>query len=67
PVAGECELASAESVLPLGPVDPQTGPRPAFVSSLIPVGGEEIEVVDLSKLIQERRVALEIPAAEPAS
>ncbi len=67
PVAGECELASAESVLPVGPVDPRTGPRPAFVSGLIPVGAEEIEVVDLSKLIQERRVALEIPHAEPAS
>lgn len=64
PVAGECELASAESVLP---VDPQTSAHPAFVSGLVPVAGEEIEVVDLTKLIQARRVALENPAGVPAS
>lgn len=67
PVAGECELASAESVLPVGPLDPQTGPRAPFVTGLLPVSGEEIEVVDLTKLIQARRVTLESPSAEPAS
>ncbi|MGC1106764.1 MAG: chemotaxis protein CheW [Candidatus Acidiferrales bacterium] len=64
PVAGECELASAESVLP---VVPQTSVRPWFVTGLISVAGEEIEVVDLTKLIQARRVALGSPAVEPAS
>lgn len=67
PVAGECELASAESVLPIDSVDPQMGPRPAFVTGFIPVEGQEIEVVDLTKLIQARRLSLEISAAEPAS
>lgn len=67
PVAGECELASAETVLPIGPVDPQMGPRAPFVTGLIPVGGEEIEVVDLTKLMQARRLAFEVRAGEPAS
>lgn len=67
PVAGECELASAESVLPVGPIDPQIGPRPPFVTGLLPVGGEEIEVVDLAQLIRARRIALESPSMEPAS
>ncbi len=64
PVAGECELASAESVLP---VDPQTSTRSPFVTGLVPVAGEEIEVVDLTKLVQARRLAPEGPAAVPAS
>lgn len=67
PVAGECELVTAEAVLPVGPVDPQKGPRPLFVSGLISAGGEEVEVLDLAKLIQERRAAFEIAAVEPAS
>lgn len=67
PVAGECELASADSVLPVGPIDPQIGPRASFVTGLLPMSGEEIEIVDLSKLIQARRVVLESPGMEPAS
>jgi chemotaxis signal transduction protein len=67
PVAGECELASAEAVMPIGPVDPQTGPRHPFVIGLIPVGSEEIEVVDLTALMRARRLAFEVRAAEPAS
>jgi chemotaxis signal transduction protein len=67
PVAGECELASTESVLPVGPIDPRTGPRASFVTGLLPVSGEEIEVVDLTKLIQARRMTLESPTTEPAS
>lgn len=67
PVAGECELASAEGVLPVGPIDPQIGPRAPFVSGLLPSRGEEIEVVDLAKLIEARRIALESPGREPAS
>lgn len=67
PVARECELASTESVLSIGPIDPQMGPRAPFVTGLLSVGGEEIEVVDLTKLIQVRRMALESPSMEPAS
>jgi chemotaxis signal transduction protein len=67
PVAGECELASAESVLPVGPIDPEMGPRAPSVTGLLPVSGEEIEVLDLTKLIRARRMALESPRREPAS
>lgn len=63
PVAGECELASAESVLPAGP---ETSDRPAFVIGWIPVAGKDVEVVDLTRLIQARRAALEAHRSEPA-
>lgn len=52
PIAGECELASSES---LQPVDGETVSRFPFVIGSIPVNGEQIEVVDLANLIQERR------------
>ncbi|HKF51808.1 MAG TPA: chemotaxis protein CheW [Candidatus Acidoferrales bacterium] len=52
PVAGECELASAET---LQPRDGKTSARFSFVIGSIPVNGEEIEIVDLAKLIQARR------------
>lgn len=55
PVAGECELASAES---LRAPDSDASARFPFVIGWIPVNGEEIEVVDLTKLIQSRRAAL---------
>lgn len=67
PVAGECKLASAESVLPVEPIDPQIRSRAPFVTGLLPVSGEEIEVVDLTKLIQARREALEGLGMELAS
>jgi chemotaxis signal transduction protein len=67
PVAGECELAPAETVLPIGPVDPQAGPRAPFVTGVIQADGEEVEVVDLTKLMQVRRLTLEVRAVEPAS
>jgi hypothetical protein len=37
------------------------------VIGLIPVGSEEIEVVDLTALMRARRLAFEVRAAEPAS
>lgn len=67
PVAGECELSSAEPVVSVGPIDPQIGPRPPFVTGLLPVNGEEIEIVDLTKLMHARRMAFESPSMEPAS
>lgn len=62
PVAGECELASAES---LRPADGEGNARFPFVIGSIPVSGAEIEVVDLTKLIQARRALLGSPAEEP--
>lgn len=52
PVAGECELASAES---LQPPNDETSACFPFVIGSIPVNGEEIAVVDLAKLIQALR------------
>ena len=62
PVAGECELATAEFLLP---PDGESSARLPFVIGFIPVNGEEIEVVDLTKLIQARRATLGSPAEEP--
>lgn len=63
PVTGECELASAElSQSPNG----EEGARFPFVIGTIPVNGAEVEVVDLTKLIQSRRAALRSPSEEPA-
>jgi chemotaxis signal transduction protein len=67
PVAGECELASGEPTSPNGPIDPRRGPRASFVTGLIEVAGAEVEVVDLTKLIQERRGPLGNAMREPAS
>lgn len=67
PVAGECELASAETTMPTGPIDPQHGPPASFVTGIIEVSGGDVEVVDLSKLIQERREPLGKATREPAS
>jgi chemotaxis signal transduction protein len=67
PVAGECELASAEAAPPNGPIDPQRGSRASFVTGVIQVSGGEVEVVDLSKLIQERRGPSGTAMREPAS
>ena len=67
PVAGECELASAESVVPVDSTDPQTESHRPFVTGLLPLSGEEIEVVDLTKLIRARREALESFGAVLAS
>lgn len=61
PVAGECELASAES---MQPPDSDASARFPFVVGTIPVNGAEIEVVDLTKLIQSCRAALRSSAEE---
>lgn len=63
PVAGECELASAEL---LQPSDSETSRRLPFVIGYIPVNGEQIDVIDLTKLIQARRAVSGSSAAEPA-
>jgi len=52
PVCGECELESAEQL----PVEnPATGDAAAHVIGVIPVDGEKIEVMDLSKLIRAQK------------
>jgi len=51
PVAGECEMASAESLQP----PDETSTRFPFVTGYISVNDEEVAVVDLAKLIQARR------------
>ena len=43
PVSGECELASAQPA-------PRTEGLPFYVSGLLPLNGEIIEIVDLEKL-----------------
>lgn len=63
PIAGECELASVET---LQPVDEETISRFPFVIGSIPVNGEQIEVVDLTNLIQGRRALLGNPIEESA-
>ena len=64
PVAGECELACAES---LAPAIGESNERAGFVSGVIPVGDENVEVVDLSRLIRARRAALGCDIAEAGS
>jgi len=43
PVSGECELASAQAA-------PRTEGLPHYVTGLLPLNGEIIEIVDLEKL-----------------
>lgn len=52
PVAGECELASPGQVLPL---KPDADARQPFVAGLLPMGREEIEVIEPSELIRTLR------------
>lgn len=52
PVAGECELASPGQMLPL---QPESDGRPSFVAGLLPIGQEEIEVIEPSELIRTLR------------
>lgn len=59
PVAGECELASTISVVPRD--SDLHGKRP-FVTGLLPMKPDEIEVIDLSEMIRALRAA-----GEPAS
>lgn len=63
PVAGECELVSAESVKP---ANAPTEERASFIRGVIPVAGEEVEVIDLTKLIQTRRLAYQASVKDPA-
>jgi len=46
PVTGECELATARLVAP-------TGRLPGYVTGLLQISGEIIEVVDLDKLLSD--------------
>ncbi len=46
PVTGECELVSARLV-------PPTGPLPDYVTGLLKVQGDIVEIVDLEKLISD--------------
>lgn len=52
PVCGECELESAEQL----PSDNSTAEEnAAHVAGVVPVDGENIEVIDLSKLIRAQK------------
>lgn len=44
PVRGECELLTPESIVPL--LD-----RPTYVTEMFSLGGEQIEILDVAKLI----------------
>jgi len=50
PVTGECELASAPRV-------PLTGQEASYVSGLLTVGGETVEIIALEKLIHVEATA----------
>ncbi|MHB8412647.1 MAG: chemotaxis protein CheW [Candidatus Acidiferrales bacterium] len=64
PVAGECELASTEEILP---VDVLTASEAPHITGFLQVAEERLEILDLAKLIQGRRPSLDASAAELAS
>ncbi|HVB07791.1 MAG TPA: chemotaxis protein CheW [Candidatus Acidoferrales bacterium] len=64
PVAGECELASAEEILP---VDALTASEAPHITGFLQVAEERLEILDLAKLIDEHRPSLDASAAESAS
>ncbi len=59
PVAGECELASTGSMIP---VNPELDGRRPFVAGLLSMGRDEIEVIDLSEMIRALRATGESAA-----
>ncbi|MHB8524574.1 MAG: chemotaxis protein CheW [Candidatus Acidiferrales bacterium] len=64
PVAGDCELASAEEILP---VDALTANEAPHITGFLQVAEERFEIVDFAKLIQGRRPSLDASASELAS
>lgn len=65
PVCGECELKSAS--VEAAPADGDSSPAVFdFVTGVIHRGGERIRVIDLSRLIRARQLALEKPMVELA-
>lgn len=58
PVSGECELVSCG---PVTPIETEPDGRGSFAIGLIAVGDEEVEIVDLSRLIQTLRAHGESP------
>ena len=61
PVAGECELASAEEILP---VDALTASEAPHVTGFLQVGKDRLEILDLTKVFYERQMSLETRATE---
>jgi len=64
PAAGECELASADEILP---ADATIGSSSAYVSGLVRASEENIGILDLAKLIHDHERAFEPDAPEPVS
>lgn len=61
PVAGECELASAEEILP---VDALTASEAPHVAGFLQVGEDRLEILDLTKFLHGRRMSLETRVTE---
>jgi chemotaxis signal transduction protein len=60
PVAGECELTNAETIVPAeGSAN--------YFAGRIPFGDQQVEILDLGKLIREQELALHAAALEPES
>lgn len=64
PVAGECELASAEAAVE---VDVTTENQEPYITGSIQVGEDRIQIVDLSKLIQACQASCEVHVPESGS
>ena len=60
PVAGECVLVTPEAIVP-------AEGRAACVGELLKLGGEHIEILDLSRLIQEQESAFAAELKGPLS
>ena len=61
PVAGECELASTEEILP---VDALTAGEAPHVAGFLQVGEDRIEILDLTRFLHGRQTSFETNGAE---
>ncbi|MFI5072944.1 MAG: chemotaxis protein CheW [Terriglobales bacterium] len=64
PVAGECELASVEAISRIDANDENQEPH---ISGFLQVGQDRIQILDLAKLIQDRRTLFGTDVSEPGS
>ena len=64
PVAGECELASAETP---EQVDVNTENQEPYIMGSFQVGEDRIQILNLGKLIQACRASVEVHLPEPGS
>ncbi|HEV2491188.1 MAG TPA: chemotaxis protein CheW [Candidatus Acidoferrales bacterium] len=60
PVVGECMLATAETTLPAQDCA-------EHVVGILPIGDENVEILDFGKLIQEQELAFVSGSTEPSS